>query len=107
MPALLYTLFFDDLLDAKVWEFNPRYGEAEGAVDATVAGALDPAPTRGFCGTVHGQRGSTSGPRRFLSTKLPACLSSRPSSALRQQSRSLAMLLLSRLEDERDPYALG
>lgn len=26
------SLFFDDLLDAKVREFNPRYGEAEGAL---------------------------------------------------------------------------
>jgi type I restriction enzyme R subunit len=26
------TLFFDDLLDAKVREFNPRYAEAEGAL---------------------------------------------------------------------------
>jgi len=25
------SLFFDDLLDAKVREFNPRYAEAEGA----------------------------------------------------------------------------
>jgi len=24
------SLFFDDLLDAKVWEFNPSYAEAEG-----------------------------------------------------------------------------
>ena len=26
------SLFFDDLLDAKVREFNPRYAEAEGAL---------------------------------------------------------------------------
>lgn len=26
------SLFFDDLLDAKVWEFNPRFTEAEGAL---------------------------------------------------------------------------
>jgi len=26
------SLFFDDLLDAKVREFNPRYTEAEGAL---------------------------------------------------------------------------
>jgi len=26
------SLFFDDLLDPKVWEFNPRYAEAEGAL---------------------------------------------------------------------------
>ncbi len=26
------SLFFDELLDAKVREFNPRYGEAEGAL---------------------------------------------------------------------------
>lgn len=26
------SLFFDDLLDAKVWEFNPSYAEAEGAL---------------------------------------------------------------------------
>jgi type I restriction enzyme, R subunit len=26
------TLFFDDLLDAKVREFNPRYAEAEGVL---------------------------------------------------------------------------
>ena len=26
------SLFFDDLLDAKVREFNPRYGEAEGVL---------------------------------------------------------------------------
>jgi type I restriction enzyme R subunit len=26
------TLFFEDLLDAKVREFNPRYAEAEGAL---------------------------------------------------------------------------
>ena len=26
------SLFFDDLLDAKVREFNPRYVEAEGAL---------------------------------------------------------------------------
>lgn len=30
-PAPL-SLFFDDLLDAKVREFNPRYAEAEGAL---------------------------------------------------------------------------
>jgi len=30
-PAPL-SLFFDDLLDAKMREFNPRYAEAEGAV---------------------------------------------------------------------------
>ena len=39
--------------------------------------------------------------RRFLSTKLPACLSFHPSSALQRESHSPAMLLLSRLEDER------
>ncbi|NTV46713.1 MAG: hypothetical protein HGB11_09420, partial [Chlorobiales bacterium] len=27
-----FSLFFDDLLDAKVREFNPRYSEAEGAL---------------------------------------------------------------------------
>ena len=27
-----YSLFFDDLLDARVREFNPRYAEAEGAL---------------------------------------------------------------------------
>ena len=27
-----WSLFFDDLLDAKVREFNPRYAEAEGAL---------------------------------------------------------------------------
>ena len=26
------SLFFDDLLDARVREFNPRYAEAEGAL---------------------------------------------------------------------------
>jgi type I restriction enzyme R subunit len=26
------SLFFDDLLDGKVWEFNPRYADAEGAL---------------------------------------------------------------------------
>ncbi len=26
------SLFFDDLLEAKVREFNPRYAEAEGAL---------------------------------------------------------------------------
>ena len=26
------SMFFDDLLDAKVREFNPRYAEAEGAL---------------------------------------------------------------------------
>ena len=26
------SLFFDDLLDGKVREFNPRYAEAEGAL---------------------------------------------------------------------------
>jgi type I restriction enzyme R subunit len=26
------SIFFDDLLDAKVREFNPRYAEAEGAL---------------------------------------------------------------------------
>jgi len=26
------SLFFDDLLDAKIREFNPRYAEAEGAL---------------------------------------------------------------------------
>ncbi len=30
--AALLSLFFDDLLDAKVREFNPRYAEAEGAL---------------------------------------------------------------------------
>ena len=45
--------------------------------------------------------------RRFLSTTLPACLSFRTPSALRQQSHSPAMLLLPRLEGERKSYALG
>ena len=26
------SLFFDQLLDAKVWEFNPRYADAEGTL---------------------------------------------------------------------------
>jgi hypothetical protein len=36
------SLFFDDLLDAKVREFNPRYAEAEGAL----LGAFPPSPHR-------------------------------------------------------------
>ncbi len=38
-PAPL-SLFFDDLLDAKVREFNPRYAEAEGAL----LGQFPPSP---------------------------------------------------------------
>jgi type I restriction enzyme R subunit len=30
--AVNRSLFFDDLLDTKVREFNPRYAEAEGAI---------------------------------------------------------------------------
>ena len=30
--AKIRSLFFDDLLDAKLREFNPRYAEAEGAL---------------------------------------------------------------------------
>jgi type I restriction enzyme R subunit len=42
-------LFFDDLLDAKVREFNPRYTEAEG----TLPGQFPPSPT-GYGGTGRG-----------------------------------------------------
>jgi type I restriction enzyme R subunit len=34
------SLFFDDLLDAKVREFNPRYADAEGAL----LGQFPPSP---------------------------------------------------------------
>ena len=36
------SVFFDDLLDAKVREFNPRYAEAEGGA----ARAVPPSPHR-------------------------------------------------------------
>jgi type I restriction enzyme, R subunit len=45
-PSCHPSLFFDDLLDANVREFNPRYGEAEGALP----GQFPPSP-KGYGGT--------------------------------------------------------